>query len=103
MIEIIETTLQLAKEKFEKFGFKEEQINQLISSGRKDLENEISNLKNILSNSNVDMKVLNDSLHALKGLLLNMGNNKIADKLIELKNSDDTQLKIEQIKSIFKF
>jgi len=103
MLEIIETTLQLAKEKFEKFGFKEEQVSQLIESGRKDLEQEISKLKDILHSSDIDMKVLNDSLHALKGLLLNMGNNKIADKLIELKNSDDTQLKIEQIKSIFKF
>jgi len=103
MIEIIETTLQLAKEKFGKFGFKEDQINQLISSGRKDLEQEISNLKEILNSNDIDMKVLNDSLHALKGLLLNMGNSTIADKLIELKNSDNTQLKIEQIKSIFKF
>jgi tRNA A58 N-methylase Trm61 len=103
MVEIVEDTLKLAKQKFEKFGFKEEQINQLISSGRKDLEQEIENLKNILQTTELDTKVLNDSLHALKGLLLNMGNNTIADKLIELKNSDDTQLKIEQIKSIFKF
>jgi len=103
MIDIIETTLELAKEKFEKFGFKEEQINHLISSGRKDLEQEMSKLKEILSQTDIDTTTLNNSLHALKGLLLNMGNSKIADKLIELKNSDDTQLKIEQIKSIFKF
>ena len=102
-MEIIETTLEIAKEKFKKFGFKDEQIAQLVTSGRKDLEQEISNLKEILHSSDIDTKVLNDSLHALKGLLLNMGNNQIADKLIELKNSEDTQLKIEQIKSIFKF
>ena len=103
MSDIVESTLELAKDKFKKFGFKDEQIAQLISSGRKDLEQEIDKLKEILSSVDIDTKTLNDSLHALKGLLLNMGNSKIADKLVELKNSDDSLLKIEQIKSIFKF
>jgi len=102
MTELIETTIELAKKNFRSIGFKEEQIAQLVFLGRKDLEQEGENLKRILSNNEMDIQALNDSLHALKGLLSNMGNKQIADKLIELKGSDNIQLKIEQIKTIFK-
>jgi uncharacterized protein with gpF-like domain len=101
MSNIIENTLNMAQNKFKGFGFKDEQIAQLLSSGRQDLEKEIGKLRDILTEDSIETKALNDSLHALKGLLLNMGNAEEANKLIEIKNGDDNTLKIEQIKIIF--
>jgi len=101
MSNLIEQTLEIAFVKFKKFGFKDEQIQQLVKSGKKDLEKEIHNLTNILKSEQLDFTSLNDSLHALKGLLLNMGNEQIANKLIELRNDENSEDKIIEIKKIF--
>jgi len=101
MSAFIDDTLQIAQNKFKSFGFKDEQIEQLLTSGRKDLVSEFDKLKVILIQDEIDIKLLNDSLHALKGLLLNMGNDTLANNLIELKNNQNIQDKIDNIKSIF--
>jgi len=102
MSDLIEQTMEMAFNKFKKFGFKDEQISQLIESGRKDLEHEIKKLVDILNAQNLNFEALNGSLHALKGLLLNMGNDTVANKLIELRNGEDSDTKITEIKNIFK-
>jgi len=102
MSDLIEQTLHMATAKFKKFGFQDAQISQLIESGKKDLEREIQKLVSILSSDTLDFEALNNSLHALKGLLLNMGNDTIANKLIELRNGEDSDTKITEIKNIFK-
>jgi hypothetical protein len=101
MSNLIEETLNMAFEKFKKFGFKDEQINQLVASGKKDLIQESEKLVAILKADSLDFEALNNSLHALKGLLLNMGNDAVANKLIELRNENDSEDKIEEIKKIF--
>jgi hypothetical protein len=101
MSNLIEETLNMAFEKFRKFGFKDEQISQLVESGKKDLLQESEKLMVILKADDLDFEALNNSLHALKGLLLNMGNDTVANKLIELRNENDSEDKIEEIKKIF--
>jgi len=101
MSDLIEQTLEMAFNKFKKFGFKDEQIQQLVASGKKDLEQESEKLVSILEADILDYDALNKSLHALKGLLLNMGNDSIANKLIELRNGENSESKITEIKTIF--
>jgi hypothetical protein len=101
MSDLINETLNMAFDKFKKFGFKDEQIQQLVESGKKDLEQESQKLIEVLKAPSLDFEMLNKSLHALKGLLLNMGNSDIANKLIELRNGDDSEDKIAEIKKIF--
>jgi len=101
MSDLINETLNMAFDKFKKFGFKDEQIQQLVESGKKDLEQEIQKLIEILKAPNIDIEILNNSLHALKGLLLNMGNSDIANKLTEFRNGDNSKDKIVEIKKIF--
>jgi len=101
MSDLIEQTMEMAFNKFKKFGFKDEQISQLVESGRKDLEKETQRLIGIINADSLDFEALNSSLHALKGLLLNMGNDTVANKLIELRNGEDSDTKITEIKNIF--
>ena len=101
MSTFIEVTIEIAKQKFKSFGFKDAQVEQLLVSGERDLMNEFDRLQDILSEDEVDITGLNNSLHALKGLLLNMGNESLANNLIELKNNQNSQQKIDEIKSIF--
>jgi hypothetical protein len=101
MYDIIDETLKIATERFKKFGFKEEQITKLLKSGKDDLEKETLKLVEILKTQDIDIKKLNDSLHALKGLCLNMGNNSLADKLVEFRDSLNTT-KLDELKQIFK-
>jgi hypothetical protein len=54
----------------------------------------LDKLKTLVADEYIDIGVLNLSLHALKGLLLNMGNSEVADKLNELREEEkiDAQL-----------
>ena len=102
MDQIIEETLQIAKEKFLSFGFKEEQVAQLLDSGKRDLEKEISTLKTLLDSAPYDIEQLNKSLHALKGLFFNMGNTVAGELMAELRENDDPDIAIDKIKEALK-
>jgi hypothetical protein len=89
----------IARKKMTSFGFAPEQIDQLLESGKRDLENEFARLRNLLEGDG-DTEAINQSLHALKGLLLNMGNEKLAEKFIELRHNDDLEDKKRQLMQI---
>jgi len=97
---LIDETLQLASKKFADFGFKEEQVEQLLLSGKKDLEKEIEKLRVLIEEDGVDIGRVNDCLHALKGLLYNMGNISAGDKMNELRNEKNSIDEIAEIKKI---
>jgi len=97
---LIEETLELASKKFSSFGFNEEQVAQLLVSGKKDLEKELDKLKILIMEDSVDIETINDSLHALKGLLYNMGNNEAGDLMNDLRNEKDSAEEIIAIKKI---
>jgi len=97
---LIEETLELASKKFSSFGFNEEQVAQLLVSGKKDLEKELDKLKILIMEDSVDIETINDSLHALKGLLYNMGNTEAGDLMNDLRNEKDSAEEIIAIKKI---
>ena len=100
MEELIDETLELASKKFANFGFKEQQIEQLLASGRRDLEKELSKLKILIEEENVNIENVNHSLHALKGLLYNMGNTGAGDIMNDLRSEKDSTEEIAEIKKI---
>ncbi len=102
MDQLIEETLQIAKARFESFGFKETQITQLLASGKRDLTQELDILKVLLEESPADIERINQSLHALKGLFFNMGNTAAGDMMAELRGNDDPHSAIEKIKQFLK-
>ncbi len=82
---LISKTIEIANQHFGGFGFNEDQIAKLLESGKRDLEAELSTLKELLSKEQYDIEEIDFSLHALKGLLMNMGNVEIANKLNEIR------------------
>ena len=99
MEHVIEETLGIAKEKFSAFGFKEEQIEQLLASGKRDLLGELEKLKSLLAAEPYDIEQINKSLHALKGLFFNMGNTKAGDIMTDLRKGSDPDESIDKIKA----
>jgi len=100
MDKVINETVEIARKNFKEFGFEDEQIAQLIESGKRDLTKELTKLQKLLETEVIEIDTINLSLHALKGLFLTMGNVTVGDKLTELHNeSEDTRI-ISEIKSL---
>ena len=97
---LISETLQIARERFKAFGFKERQIEQLLESGKRDLEKEIALLSRLIEDKEYDIQRVNQSLHAIKGLLYNMGNTAAGDLMVNLKSSIKNQESIDRIKTL---
>ena len=95
---LVEKSLDIAEEKFKNFGFSDVHITQLLSSAKRDLEGEIVKLEEALNSQEPDIEKINHMLHALKGLLYNMGNIEAGDTMTELKNDSTVSEKIEKIR-----
>ncbi len=94
MDKLINETVEIARKHFQGFGFEDEQIVPLLEAGKRDLTNELEKLRTLVANERIDIDVLNLSLHALKGLLLNMGNSEVADKLNELREEEEVSAQL---------
>jgi len=100
MYRVVEESLRIAKERFGSFGFSQEQIEQLLASGRRDLESELKVLEGLLSASTPDIDAIDKSLHALKGLLYNLGHVEAGDMMVSLRESDDLTSNLSRIKRL---
>jgi len=97
---LVEESLQIAAEKFENFGFQEEQIEKLLLSGRRDLEAEMEKLMQLLSEPKPEKEAIDKSLHALKGLLYNLGNVEAGDKMNDLREDESLTAQIEKLQAV---
>lgn len=100
MEEFIIASLENARKYFGRLGFNETQIETLLASAERDLRKELGRLKEILIASTPDAEGLNNSLHAIKGLLLNMGNTEAAKLFTELRADLQSSEGIEKIKKL---
>jgi hypothetical protein len=100
MEKLISETMQIARERFMAFGFKETQIEQLLESGKRDLEKEISKLSQLIGEDELNFQEINQSLHAIKGLLYNMGNMDAGDIMVDLRNNIENKESISKIKTL---
>jgi len=102
MKQLIEETLKIAKERFISFGFSPSQIEGLLTSAERDLTKVIIELETLITSETASTNEIDRSLHALKGLLYNMGNMEAGDLMIELKNNPDKESVKSRIKEIIK-
>ena len=97
MEKLINETEILAFDYLKVFGFHDEQIAQLIIQGKKDLHRELTKLKTLLHANTKSYIDINNVLHALKGLLFQLGNHTVADKLNEIKSQSERDTKLKEI------
>ena len=97
MEKIINETEILAFDYFKAFEFEDKQIAQLIIQGKKDLHRELKKLEILLHANNISYTDINNVLHALKGLLFQLGNHAVADKLNEVKSQNESDTKLKEI------
>ncbi len=100
MQRLIDETGEIAHARFGEFGFSDEQIATLVASGKRDLVKEFGKLQILLDQEPADIEAINDVMHALKGLLSNMGNMVLADKFIELRQESESGDIIAEIKDL---
>ncbi|MEA1953633.1 MAG: hypothetical protein U9O24_04525 [Campylobacterota bacterium] len=81
MKNIINNTKHIAHEHLKGFGFADEQITPLVEMGIKNLTETLTNLKILLDDESLSLEKLDDALHAIKGLLLQLGNADLAEAL----------------------
>lgn len=97
---LINETTEIARKHFQAFGFEDEQITSLLAAGQRDLTKELGKLQALLESDKIDIDVINLSLHALKGLFLNMGNIAVAEKLNELRQEGSTAERLAEIRAL---
>lgn len=100
MDELINETVEISRKYFKEFAFEDEQIALLLESGKRDLTKELTKLKKLLESEQIDIDAVNLSIHALKGLFLTMGNNSIGEKLNELRQENENEYIITEIKKL---
>lgn len=100
MIHIIKQTESISYQYLKELGFSDEQILSLISVGKKDLEKELLKLKILIDSNDFVLTDINNSLHALKGLLFQLGNHTLAERLNEIRSTLDVKESVETIKQL---
>lgn len=100
MKNIISETEVIAYDYLKDFGFNEEQISSLIVQGRKDLHKELTKLETLLDTDSVSLDDINNVLHALKGLLFQLGNHDVAEKLNEIRSHHESEVILKEISEL---
>ena len=103
MEKIISETEVIAFDYLKAFGFTEEQVNTLVLQGKKDLYKELIKLKTLIYADTVSYDDINNILHALKGLLFQLGNHDLAEKLNEIRSDLQNKTTLEEIALLLDF
>ena len=89
MRKIISQTEASAREYLSAFGFEEDQVRQLIDAGKRDIEEILNRLDMLLAQEEVDYPELDSALHALKGVLFQLGNHAQAEAIERIRTSPE--------------
>lgn len=100
MYKIIDDTEAIAYKHLQAFGFSEEQVTPLVNQAKKDMENELTKLKTLLDEDTVSIETLNNVLHALKGLMFQVGNHSVAEQINEVRSHLDSEKAIKEIRDL---
>ena len=79
-------TEEIGRAYFKAFGFTDAQINPLVLVGVKDINSTLDKIEVLLEEEYPSIETLNTLLHALKGLLLQMGNDALGKKINEMRS-----------------
>jgi hypothetical protein len=102
MQSIIDKTEIIAVEYLSGLGFGREQIAPLLAQARKDREEEFARLEMLRSEPAPDPEALDRVLHAIKGLLFNLGNHDLAEKLEALRHEEDLQRMLPELDRVLR-
>lgn len=100
MKKIISETEVIAYDYLKAFGFAEEQVIPLIDQAKKDLQENLTKLKILLDADSISIDDINHVLHALKGLLFNLGNHELAEKLNETGSHPESEVALKEISQL---
>jgi len=101
MKKIISETEVIAYDHLKTFGFSEEQVIPLIDRAKKDLHENLTKLEILLHEDTISIDDINNVLHALKGLLFNLGNHELAEKLNEIRSHLESKVSLKEISQLF--
>ncbi len=97
MRKIIQEIEGTARSYFQQFGFAEEEITALTAQGKRDLETNLNTLASMLTRSGRTMAEEDSILHALKGLMLQLGDTARAETINEVRERLDEEKGFETI------
>jgi len=97
MEKIISETEMIAFGYLKAFGFSDEHVNSLVDQGKKDLHKSLTELRTLLDDVVVSLDDINNVLHALKGLLFQLGNHDVADQLNEIRSHLESEVTLKEI------
>ncbi len=100
MKRIIEKTENIARTYLAGFGFAEAQIDPLITQAKIDMLREFERLDILMHSEQIDWQALDRTLHALKGLLFNLGNHDLAEKLESLREEEGMETTIQKLRHV---
>lgn len=100
MDDLISETMEISRNYFKGFAFEDDQIASLLESGKRDLTKELTKLQKLFESELIDIEAVNLSLHALKGLFLTMGNNFMGERMNELRQENENEHVITEIKKL---
>ena len=100
MKKIISETEVIAYDHLKAFGFAEEQVIPLVYRAKKDLQENLTKLEILLYEDTISIDDINNVLHALKGLLFNLGNHELAEKLNEIRSHFESKASLEEISQL---
>lgn len=102
MRNVIKQTEEMGIAYLKAFGFSDEQVNPLVIIGTKDINNTLEKIEVLLEEVHPSIETLNNLLHALKGLLFQMGNHALAEKINEMR-SHLSEADISELKALLFF
>lgn len=100
MYSIVNETENIARAYFSAFGFKEEEIQSLMELGKKDMLKELDSLHELIQHRPSDIEAINNRLHALKGLLSQLGNHKLSNQINTLRQNLEIEKNLQIIHNI---
>ncbi|GEM_PF-3075784 len=86
MYQLTAKTVETAGDFYRMQGLSEEQISLLVSLGEQNLDSELEKLDGLLKQSELQREEIDTILHALKGLLTNMGNVQAVAYITEIRH-----------------
>lgn len=99
MKQVIDETIEIAYGYLSTFGFTKVQVDTLVMQGENELSATLQKFVALeISSANLDE--INDVLHALQGLFSQLGNEKISEKLYEIKESDSISQRLSEISKL---
>jgi hypothetical protein len=99
---IIERTETIAVAYLTGLGFGEEQVAPLMTQARKDLETEFARLDALRHAPDPDPEGLDRSLHAIKGLLFNLGNHALAERLEAIRREGEVSQMLAELDTVLR-